>query len=119
MKLFKANELKADIRPDGRIIKQIGTVNLNQKTDNLHFLEAYHPNNFTEGQHGHEKSYEIFYFFDQARYEINEKTYEINKGDIVVLEPGDKHGALEKNNETNILVIRIPWIEDDKINFTE
>jgi hypothetical protein len=119
MKIFKSNELKTDKRPDGRKIKQIGTISLNQKADNLHFLEAYHPSNFTEGQHGHKKSYEIFYFFDPAKYEINGEIYEINNGDIVVLEPGDKHGALEKNNETNILVIRIPWIEDDKINFTE
>ncbi len=117
MKIFRQNEIEGEKRPDGRIIKQIGDLILNQEVKDIHFLQAYHPSKFTEQQHSHEKSYEILYFLDQAKYVVNEGIYNINAGDIVVLEPGDKHGALESDNEANILVIRVPWISDDKVNY--
>lgn len=114
MQIIRASESSADIRPDGREVKYLSEIDINMHVDKIALIEAIHPADFTEGLHSHPKSYEIFYFIDPANYKINGETYKINAGDYIVLEPGDVHGAVDIRNKTKILVLKLPFIADDK-----
>ena len=114
MKIVRSNEIKADLRPDGREIKYLSEIEINMHVDKIALIEAIHPTDFTEKLHSHTKSFEVFYFLDPANYLVNGERHYINVGDYLVLEPGDRHGAVDIENKTKILVLKIPFIADDK-----
>lgn len=113
MKIIKNEELETQLRPDGRNIKQLLTKSFNNLS--MSFILVEHPANFEEKQHLHKECFEIFFFFDKAKYRINGKVYDIEEGDLVVLEPGDVHGAVEVDNKVKLFVMQIPPTKDDKI----
>ena len=116
MQIVRASETSADIRPDGREVKYLSEIEINMHVDKIALIEAIHPADLSEQQHSHPKTYDIFYFLDPANYRINGEDYYINSGDYLILEPGDIHGAIDIKNRTRILVLKLPFIADDKRN---
>mgnify|MGYP001562348494 CR=1 FL=1 len=114
MKWIKFNKIERQTRPDGRTIRKLLKEELGISISSLQILFVTHPPNIKEALHCHEKSFEILYFLDKAYYKINGKGYLINKGDLIVFEPGDVHGAIPIDNEVRLLVIQTPAIIDDK-----
>ena len=114
MQIVRASDTPADMRPDGREVKYLSEIEINMHVDKIALIEAIHPADFSEKQHSHQKSFEVFYFLDPANYKINGEDHYINAGDYVVLEPGDVHGATDIGNKTRILVLKLPFIADDK-----
>ena len=114
MKWIKFNEIEMQERNDGRTVRKLLKENLGIEINELQILFVTHPPGIIEALHSHQKSFEILYFFDKARYSINNKNYEIEEGDIVVFEPKDIHGAIPIPHEVRLLVIQTPAIIDDK-----
>lgn len=114
MKIIKFKDIEKQDRPDGRTVSKFIKKDLGMNFSSLQFLFVTHPTNFKETLHSHQKSFEILYFLDKAYYKINGKDYLINKGDLVIFEPGDVHGAIPIDNEVRLLVIQAPAIIDDK-----
>ena len=67
---------------------------------------------FQQGQS--KNSIEIFYCLTNAEIIVNDKKIYLQKGDSILLEPKDKHRIVAKN-EMELLVIRIPDINDKTI----
>ena len=114
MKWIKFNEIEKQERNDGRTVRRLLKEKLGIEIDEIQILFVTHPPGINEALHSHQKSFEILYFFDKARYNINNKNYEIEEGDIVVFEPKDIHGAIPIPHEVRLLVIQTPAIIDDK-----
>ena len=114
MKIINFKELEVNERPDGRSVITYINKELGMEVSSLQFLFVTHPAGFEEKLHSHEKSFEIFYFFNEAKYRINGEDYEVDKGDLVIFEPGDIHGAIPVDNEVGLFIVQSPAITDDK-----
>ena len=118
MKIVKGKDIAPIKRDDGRSIFQYGEQTLGfdiPKTSGVNFIRVTHPPNFTEEQHYHKKSYEIFYFLDPAKYRINGRDFDVDVWDLIVFEPNDFHGGLPTPNEVGLFIIQIPKIlKEDK-----
>lgn len=52
------------------------------------------------GEHYHKKQTEVFYFFSNEGYWIiNEEKYEFEAGDILVIEPNDRHTVINEDSK--------------------
>ncbi|HJW11208.1 MAG TPA: hypothetical protein VJ598_05465, partial [Albitalea sp.] len=78
-------------------------------------LHAHHPKGFLEELHYHAAMWEVFIFHEPARYLICGHEYTLAAGDVVVLEPGDAHGAVPVDHEVNITVLQLPPVSGDKV----
>ncbi len=114
MKIIRRKNLEVQNRPDGRTVTRILQQELKEKFSSIQILYVTHPPNLKEDLHSHNYSYEALYFLDRAKYRINSKDYDIEKGDLVLFEPGDIHGAIPINNEVRLLVFQAPAITNDK-----
>ena len=114
MKIIRNKELSIQDRPDGRTVTRILQQETGMKFSSFQMLYVTHPPNLREGLHAHEISYEALYFLDQANYIVNGEHYQLNERDLLLLEPGDVHGAIPIGREVRILVFQIPAITDDK-----
>lgn len=114
MKIIRFNEVEVQARPDGRTVRKLINHELGREFSSYQMLYVVHPANFREALHCHERSYEIFRFLDRANYWVNGKDYVFDEKDMVVLEPGDVHGATPIGNEVRIEVYQVPAITDDK-----
>lgn len=114
MKLIKYHEIEKQERNDGRTVRRLLKEKLGMEFDELQILFVTHPPNLKEALHSHQKSFEILYFLDKAKYKINNIDFEINEGDIIVFEPKDVHGAIPVPHQVRLVVIQTPAITDDK-----
>jgi quercetin dioxygenase-like cupin family protein len=66
--------------------------------------------------HFHDNTTEIFYFLGDAIISINNIKYEVNAGDLVIVEPKEAHWVKTKSAKTalKILVFKFPNIPEDK-----
>lgn len=118
MRIVKGKDIAPIKRDDGRSILQYGEQILGfdlQKASSVNFIRVTHPPNFTEEQHYHKKSHEIFYFLDPAKYRINGRDFNVDAGDLIIFEPNDVHGGLPTPNKVDLFIIQIPKIpKEDK-----
>ncbi len=64
--------------------------------------------------HFHENVTEIFYFLGKGIININEKLYEVNSGDLVIVEPNEAHWVKSGETSLQIVVFKFPNIPEDK-----
>lgn len=65
--------------------------------------------------HHHSVQTEIFYALTEVRFEINGEEVILQPADIMICEPGDRHGNPHIPFEMRILVLKIDYREDDTI----
>ncbi|MFX1465195.1 MAG: cupin domain-containing protein [Promethearchaeota archaeon] len=64
--------------------------------------------------HFHENVTEIFYFLGEGIFGINDTQYEVNSGDLVIVEPNEAHWVKSGETSLQILVFKFPNIPEDK-----
>lgn len=67
--------------------------------------------------HYYEKQKEVFYFLtDNGYFVINGEKIDVNVGDILMVEPGDKHKTINNSDKDFIyLCFKINFVENDLI----
>jgi quercetin dioxygenase-like cupin family protein len=65
--------------------------------------------------HHHRAQTEVFYAVTDAVFEINGEMVTMAPGDVLVCEPGDRHGNPEIPHDMKILVLKVGFIEDDTV----
>ncbi|MHA2061071.1 MAG: cupin domain-containing protein [Candidatus Sifarchaeia archaeon] len=66
--------------------------------------------------HFHENTTEIFYFMGEGVIGINEEKYEVDVGDLVLVEPNEAHWVKAQSEITplRLLAFKFPNIPEDK-----
>ena len=64
--------------------------------------------------HFHGNLTEIFYFLGAGIVGINEEQYEVNKGDLIIVEPNEAHWVKSGETSLQIIVFKFPNIPEDK-----
>jgi mannose-6-phosphate isomerase-like protein (cupin superfamily) len=114
MRIVNCDNTNKINREDGRTIWDLCEQELGFNVHDIKFIFVEHPPEFTEKLHYHKESFEIFYFIDDARYEINGEAHDIKKGDLVIFEPNEVHGGLPTSNKVGLFIIQAPPIKGDK-----
>lgn len=67
--------------------------------------------------HHHEKQTEIFYFLNENGYFIvNEEKIEVSTDDVLVIEPGDRHVAINESGKDFLyMAFKLNYEEDDMV----
>ncbi|MCK5588178.1 MAG: cupin domain-containing protein [Candidatus Lokiarchaeota archaeon] len=64
--------------------------------------------------HFHENVTEFFYFLGAATIGINNKQYDVDTGDLVIVDPGEAHWVKSGETSLQIVVFKFPNIPEDK-----
>jgi quercetin dioxygenase-like cupin family protein len=66
--------------------------------------------------HSHEHLEELFIALTEIHIFINDTRYELNEGDVVIVEPGEAHSFGTKGNQLGrVIALKFPNIKDDKV----
>jgi len=66
--------------------------------------------------HGHEHLEEVFIALTKIRVHVDDMTYDLDEGDVIVVGPGEMHSfEVMDQNEARLLAMKFPNIKDDKI----
>jgi len=65
--------------------------------------------------HYHMSTKEVFLPLDEAEFVINGESITIKPGDVLVCEPGDRHGNPVIRRPFRILVLKVGFVPDDTV----
>jgi len=114
MKIISKSEIDVKHRDDGRTVNYYPPFNIPEGTKQIGFITCDTPKNCNEANHRHPVSHEIFYQITAGKFRVNGKIYELEAGDIVVMEPGDEHHQIA-DKDTKVLALRIPLSLDKEL----
>jgi len=114
MKIIKKKDLYTENRQDGRTINYYPPIDIPKNTKQIGFLKTTTPKDCNELLHKHPVSTEIFYYLTPAKVEVNGKVYDMESGDMIILEQGDKHRQVA-DNDIDLIALRIPLSKDKEI----
>ena len=116
MKIIRINDMEVEER-GGYSIKRLCTEKLLKNPENIGFYETTIPIGSTCPSHAHENLDEFIIFLTKGVMEVNDKIYNFEKGDIVLLRAGDKHEFRAIDNEIKLIAIKAPNIPSDKVKY--
>lgn len=112
MKIIRVEEVERKRRSDGRIVQKLCIYPFKKAAKDSILLIVDIPKGCAEKEHYHTESVEIFYFLKNAKVEVNNETYRLAPGDILFLDPHDKHRVVADENSVKLLVIKLPSLND-------
>ena len=59
--------------------------------------------------------YEIIYFITKAKMRVDDEMFSFEPGDMVFLNPGDKHEFVAEDDDIRLIAVKLPNIVDDKV----
>ena len=113
MEIIRKNEVKEEDR-GGYYIKRLLTKKLGKFPEDLGFYHTAIPKGSKCKEQWHEKSYEAVYFLTKGSAKLNGKMYSLEAGDLVVLDPNEKHEWLATENDVSVFALRFPNLIHDK-----
>lgn len=113
MKIIRRNEV-SDVDRNGYLIKRLLTSPFQIPPKDVGFYETSIPRGSKCKEQWHKESYESVYFLTDGEAKLKGEIYEFKKGDLVFLEPGEKHEWLALKNEVVLFAMRFPNLLNDK-----
>ena len=98
----------------GYRIKRLFTKIFQEPPSDIGFYETTIPKGGVCKEQWHEKSYEIVYFLTPGSAKLKDQVYTFDKGDLVILDPGEKHEWQATNQELIVFAMRLPHLIEDK-----
>ena len=115
MKIIRKKDVDVKHRPDKRVVNYYPPFDVPDNTKQIGFLTVTTPKGCNELLHEHPVSTEVFYHITPGKVEVNGKVYDLEPGDIIILEPGDKHKQIAEDNDIELVILRIPLSDDKQI----
>lgn len=84
------------------------------KPSDVSFYETTIPKGGVCKEQWHKLSYEVVYFLTPSAAKLEGKDYTFEKGDLVILDPNEKHEWTAPDNDVVVLAMRFPNLLDDK-----
>lgn len=113
MKIIRRKEVK-DIDRGGYSIKRLFTKEFQEAPKDVGFYETTIQKGSKCKEQWHKKSYEVVYFLTSGVAKLDGKEYELQKGDLVILDPNEKHEWLAPANDVVVFAMRFPHLIEDK-----
>lgn len=114
MKIIRLKDMPVEMKK-GYSIKRLFTEHLSCNPENVGFYETTVPKGSICRHHYHEKLDEIILFLTKAKMRAEKDIYIFETGDIVILNPKDRHEFIAEDNEVRLIAVKLPNIVDDKV----
>ena len=108
MKIIRKDEVSEQVREDGRRVMDYLSLNVNFKTENVGLIKAFVPKNCKEKEHRHTRTDVICFYLTDGIIKVNSKEYEMKSGDVLILHAGDRHHQVPRNNDIELIEIKVP-----------
>ncbi len=113
MQIIRRTEV-ADVDRGGYIIKRLFTKAFKEAPSDVGLYETRIPKGSVCKEQWHNKSYELVYFLTPGHALLDGKEYVLGVGDIVIVDPGEKHEWRAVDQDVQVFALRFPHLLDDK-----
>jgi len=113
MEIIRKSEIK-NIDRGGYIIKRLFTLGFDIMPKDVGFYETTVPVGGMCKEQWHNKSYEAVYFLSSGEAIIEGKSFKLEKGDLAIVYPGEKHAWCPIDEELLLFAMRFPHLIEDK-----
>jgi mannose-6-phosphate isomerase-like protein (cupin superfamily) len=115
VKVYKASEVELKGRA-GYGVKYVADIALANPIESAGFILVRIPPEMKTTPHAHGKLDEAFMIMNPTRMGVDEILFDLDEGDVVLVEPGERHWFETPNGgDVMILAVKLPNLKDDKI----
>lgn len=115
LEIYRANEAEPKKRV-GYTATYVADIKLKQEIDTTAFIVVHIDAGARTEPHAHQSLQEAFVFLDVTEIGVDGKTYSVGPGDVVLVDPGEKHWfSAPADRNISFLAIKLPNIPDDKV----
>ncbi len=113
MEIIRKNEISEEDR-GGYFIKRLLTKKFGKFPEDVGFYHTAIPKGSKCKEQWHKLSYEAVYFLTPGHAKLEGKMYSFEVGDLIVLDPNEKHEWLAIDNDVKVFAMRFPNLLQDK-----
>ena len=113
MEIIRRKEVE-NIDRGGYIIKRLFTKVFSEPPKDMGFYETTIPKGSRCKEQWHQESYEMVYFMTPCAAILKGEEYTFEKGDLVILDPNEKHEWLAPDHDVVVFAMRLPHLLEDK-----
>mgnify|MGYP001571392805 CR=1 FL=1 len=113
MKIIRSGEID-DKNRGNYMVKELGALLLHDYVNDGILFETRLPKGNDFKEQWHEQSTEMIYFLDRGLAIVNGNRYELQKGDILILEPKERHKIIAEYGDVTMFATRFPNLPHDK-----
>ncbi|MBD3405196.1 MAG: hypothetical protein GF411_03555 [Candidatus Lokiarchaeota archaeon] len=99
----------------GYIAEYVADITLQKNVDSAGFILVQIPSKTRTVPHAHTELQEIFVTLNRTKIGVGSQVFELEKGDIVIVDPSESHYFLTYDEQVTIIAIKIPNLKDDKV----
>ena len=115
VKIFRAADAE-ELARAGYSARYLADVKFRKSIEDGGFIWVTIPAGTVTAPHAHAELEEAFVALTTLSMHIDDRTLHLEPGDIVLVEPGEKHSfSASKNSESRVLAIKFPNLKNDKI----
>ncbi len=114
MKIFRRNETERASRA-GYAAEYIADIALTNPIDSAGFILVTVPKGSSTTPHAHAELEEVFVALNRVRIGVDDSIIGLELGDIVLVEPKEKHWIQSFDEDARMLAIKLPNLKEDKI----
>lgn len=115
VKVYRASEVELKGRA-GYGVKYVADIALTNPIESAGFILVRIPPEMKTTPHAHGKLDEAFMIMNPTRMGVDETLFDLDEGDVVLVEPGERHWFETPNGgDVIILAVKLPDLKDDKI----
>ena len=119
VKIYRSKEVElVGLAGYGR--KYVADVEFRTAIDTAGVIYVRIPAGYRTEPHAHMSLEEIFVILNSTRMGINETVYDLEEGDVILVEPGEPHWfETPSENDVVAIAIKLPNLKDDKVTPTD
>jgi len=115
VKVYRASEAEVKSRA-GYGAKYVADISFKNPVENAGFILVKIPPTMKTNPHAHGKLEEAFMIMNPTIMGVDETLYELDEGDVVLVEPGERHWfQTPDGGAVTIIAVKLPNLKDDKI----
>ncbi|MHA2300899.1 MAG: cupin domain-containing protein [Candidatus Thorarchaeota archaeon] len=115
VKVYRASEIDLKGRA-GYGVKYIADIAFENPIDSAGFILVKIPPQMKTTPHAHGRLEEAFMIMNPTKMGVDETLYDLDEGDVVLVEPGEWHWFETPDGEdVSIIAVKLPNLKDDKI----
>jgi quercetin dioxygenase-like cupin family protein len=113
MEIIRRNDVDT-IDRGGYLIKRLFTKVFKNPPQDVGFYESTIPKGEICKEQWHKESYEAVYFLTPGVARINGEEHKVGVGDLVIVDPGEKHEWRALDKDLVLFALRFPHLIEDK-----
>ncbi|MHA2193179.1 MAG: cupin domain-containing protein [Candidatus Thorarchaeota archaeon] len=115
VKVYRASETTLKGRA-GYGVKYVADIGFGNPIESAGFILVKIPPQMKTTPHAHGKLDEAFVIMNPTKMGVDETLYDLDEGDVVLVEPGEWHWfETPEGEDVSIIAVKLPNLKDDKI----